>query len=54
MEQYIIIGCGAAGMAAAERLRSVKPDASILSLIHILLFTKLVELLERRLRNSER
>lgn len=29
MEQYIIIGCGAAGMAAAERLRSVKPDASI-------------------------
>ncbi|WP_148412102.1 NAD(P)/FAD-dependent oxidoreductase [Murimonas intestini] len=29
MEYYVIIGCGAAGMAAAERLRRLKPDASI-------------------------
>ena len=29
MDYYVIIGCGAAGMAAAERLRRLKPDASI-------------------------
>lgn len=29
MEYYVIIGCGAAGMAAAERLRKLKPDASV-------------------------
>lgn len=29
MEYYVIIGCGAAGIAAAKRLRMLKPEASI-------------------------